>query len=277
MPRRDLRNPGLRSRRCDVRAALPCVIGLLALVPSVARAADGTLDHVHLNVTNGDVAAQWYIGFLGCKAVPGHGDVAQCGDMRILFVNKPPRGGNDGTAADHVSFGVADMTTTMERLLKAGVSGGGVRVMDRESPIHDVPGVGKVAYVKDPWGTKLEIIEDARRTGVHHVHLFSADPTATTAWYQRAFGGTPGMLTPSLGGLQYGTTWLIVTAPNPDSPSPLQPTAGRTIDHVGFSVANLDGTVADARESGVQVRREPGAKSAMLSAPDGVTIEVISK
>ena len=260
-----------------MRAVISCVVGWLLIVPGAARAADGHLDHVHLNVTNGDVAAQWYISVLGCTAVPDHSNMAQCGAVRLLFANTPPRGGNDGTAADHVSFGFADIVTTMQRLLKAGVAGPGVRVMDRESPIHDVPGVGKVAYVKDPWGTKLEIIEDAARTGLHHVHLFSADPKATTAWYQRAFGGTAGTLTGSLAGLQYGATWLIVTAPNADSPSPLQPTAGRTIDHVGFSVEQLEAAAADLQKKGVQVRREPGSTRVMLSAPDGMTIEAISQ
>src|SRR4029453_3640438 len=92
-----------------------------------------------------------------------------------------------------------------------GVGGSGVRVADRESPIHDQPGFGPTAHIKDPWGPKIELIKDPELLGFHHVHLFSADPGAALKWYQGMFGGKPGTLKARFNGVLYGKTWLLVS------------------------------------------------------------------
>ena len=166
-------------RRCRVAVGLLVLALLFSPALGVADAADANYHHVHLTVTNGDVAAQWYIDHMGCKAVATQTDAAQCGDVQLLFIPRPAKGGNEGTAADHISFSVADLAAKIKQLLAIGVAGFGVRIMDRESPIHDEPGLFKTAFVKDPWGTKIELVEDPERLGFHHVHLVSAEPKGT--------------------------------------------------------------------------------------------------
>jgi catechol 2,3-dioxygenase-like lactoylglutathione lyase family enzyme len=257
---------------------------LLSPVAGVAHAAEADLHHVHLTVTNGDVAAQWYIDHMGCRATPARTDAAQCGDLQLLFIGHPARGGNEGTAVDHISFSVADLAAKIKQLIAVGVAGFGVRIMNRESPIHDEPGLFKVAFVKDPWGTKIELVEDPEHLGFHHLHLFSADPKATLTWYQNAFGGKLATLKGSLTGILFGKAWLIISQST--GPGALRATEGRTVDHIGFAVADLDMAVADLKNKGVQFRGGGTAgstaagestKAVMIAGPDNILVEVVQR
>lgn len=256
-----------------MRAALPLLIAFLWAVPGGAIAADADYHHVHIVVTNGDVAAQWYINLLGCQALPSRTDVAQCGDVQLLFIARPARGGNEGTAVDHISFSFPDLDAKIKQLLDVGVAGSGVRVMDRESPIKQLPGLFKVAYVKDPWGTKIELVEDPAQSGLHHIHLFSADPNATLAWYQSNFGGKPGKLKGQLNGLQFGKTWLVATP----SSGALQPMTGRVIDHLGFAVSDYSAASGELQKKGLQVRADETGKAGIVTGPDGALVEIVQK
>ena len=257
---------------------------LLSPALGVADAADANYHHVHLTVTNGDVAAQWYVDHMGCKAVTTQTDAAQCGDVQLLFIPRPAKGGNEGTAADHISFSVADLAAKIKQLLAVGVAGFGVRIMDRESPIHDEPGLFKTAFVKDPWGTKIELVEDPERLGFHHVHLVSAEPKGTLKWYQSTFGGKPATLKGPLSGLMYGNTWLIVSQST--GSGMLQPTQGRTIDHIGFAFSDVNAAETELKKKGVQLRPEATAGSAtgadnkkaiMIAGPDNILIEGVQR
>jgi len=260
------------------------VIATLAFCLPVSRpaaAADAGYHHIHLTVTNGDVAARWYIQYLGCSAVAARTDAARCGEMQLLFIPRPAGGNNEGTAIDHISFSFPDLAAKIKALEALGVGGSGVRIADRTSPIRELPGLFKTAFIKDPWGTKIELVEDPDLLGFHHVHLFSDDPGATLKWYQNTFGGKPGSLKGRLNGLLYGKTWLLV-AQNANRGT-LQPTEGRTIDHIAFSFQNGDAGAAELKQKGLQVR-EPadaidsdgqGMKVAMIAAPDNLRIEGI--
>ncbi len=258
---------------------LPLVVATFVLsiaFPSLTAAADAGLHHIHLTVTNGDVAARWYIQHLGCEAVPARTDAARCGEVQLLFITRPAGGANEGTALDHIAFSVPDLAAKVKQLIDVGVRGSGVRVVDRDSPIKELPALGKVAYIKDPWGTKIEIVEDSERLGFHHIHLFSDDPGATLKWYQTTFGGKPGTLKGRLNGLLYGNTWLIVA--RNENRGALQPIAGRSIDHIGFRFSNGDTAAAELKQKGVAVREEADAadsegqtmRAAMIAAPDGM-------
>jgi catechol 2,3-dioxygenase-like lactoylglutathione lyase family enzyme len=166
-----------------------------------------------------------------------------------------------------------------------GVRGSGVRIMDRESPIHTEPGLFKFAVVKDPWVTKIELVEDPEQVGFHHIHLFSADPPAALKWYQTAFGGKPARMKGRLDGLLYGKTWLLVTPPAVKGAA-LQPTEGRAIDHLAFSFADLDSAAAELKKKGIPLRQEPttvsdpegpGMKAAMIAGPDNILVEAVQR
>ena len=59
------------------------------------------------------------------------------------------------------------------------------------------------------------------------------------------------------------------------------PTRGRVIDHLAFSVDDLDSTLTRLRSEGVKMTTEPRelargeTRSAFIEGPDGVAIELI--
>src|SRR5262245_20767334 len=85
------------------------------------------------------------------------------------------------SVCDHVGFSVANLNATMSQLAAAGVK--------ITTPARDVQGLFKLAFVEDPWGTRIEIVQDSQKLGLHHVHLRGPDPAATLAWFADKVGG----------------------------------------------------------------------------------------
>ena len=54
------------------------------------------------------------------------------------------------------------------------------------TPVRDVSGLFKLGFIEDPWGTRIEVVQDPQKLGLHHVHLRAPDPDATLAWYKEA-------------------------------------------------------------------------------------------
>ena len=81
----------------------------------------------------------------------------------------------------------------MAQLEKVGVQGTGVRLQRFEdgSTLRELPGLFRHGFVFDPWGTRIEILEDPERAGFHHIHLSAANPDATLAWYRTISAGSP--------------------------------------------------------------------------------------
>ena len=179
--------------------ALGSLLTIVGAAPRVALAAD--YHHVHLAAPNGEEAAQWYIKHMGCQATPMRKDAAQCGSVVLLFAARAPKGGSEGSGVNHIGFSFKDLAAKMKEYEAAGVKIAG--------PVRDAPGLFKLAFVEDPWGTRIEVVEDFEYLGFHHIHLRSTDPEATLKWYQNAFGGQVAKLKGRLDGVLYGTVWLL--------------------------------------------------------------------
>jgi predicted enzyme related to lactoylglutathione lyase len=79
-----------------------------------------------------------------------------------------------------------------------------------------------------------------------HVHLNVPDQATAVEWYQKNFGGTPTAEAPDR--LMFRTTRLIFLK-NANG----QPSAGSSIDHIGFSFADLDAKMKALEAAGVKV------------------------
>src|SRR5262245_27051781 len=254
--------------------ALSLAVIVVAAAPVPARAADANYHHVHLTAPSPEDAAQWYIKHMGCDAVTGRKDAARCGTVQLLFYRRAPKAGTEGTGMHHIGFSFLNLAEKMKALEAAGVK------------IVTPSGEGrlKAGFVEDPWGTRIELVEDPESLGLYHVHLHTSDPERTLKWYQSAFGGQllKRKLT-GVDGLLYGTFWVLATKPGAHE-LPLQPTDGRAVDHLGFSFANLDSSVADLKGKGVKFRDDVRTvtnavgetlKIAFVIGPDDVTIELV--
>lgn len=243
---------------------------LLAL-PGSARAAD--YHHVHLASPNVPEAVQWYIANIGCTAM-NRPDACLLGTTQLIFANRKPDGGSEGTGVDHIGLSFADLTAKMRAFQTAGV-----KIV---TPARDVPGLFKLGFIEDPWGTRIEVVEDKETLGFHHIHLISANPDSTLKWYQNVFGGTSDRLKGRIDGLRYGSVWLLIDKVNEGQA--LAATQGRSIDHLGFAFPDLDAAAAEMKQKGVAFQTEPrpftnaagqNMKISFVVGPDDVRIEVV--
>jgi catechol 2,3-dioxygenase-like lactoylglutathione lyase family enzyme len=150
------------------------------------------------------------------------------------------------------------------------------------TPARDVPGLFKLGFIEDPWGTRIEVVEDKETLGFHHIHLLSENPDATLKWYQNVFGGQNGQLKGRVNGLRYGTVWLLIDRV-PEGQT-LAATQGRSVDHLGFAFPDLDAAAAEMKKKGVAFQTEPrpftnaagqNMKISFVVGPDDVRIEVV--
>ena len=253
----------------------------MVAAPTVARAAD--YHHVHITASAPGEAVKWYTEHLECQPLADRDDAANCSGVELVFVVQPTMGGTQGTGVNHIGFSYADLTAKMTELEAVGVRGSGVRLQrfPDGSTVRDIPGLFKIAFIFDLWGTRIELVEDSEYLGFHHVHLSATDPEATLAWYRDVMGGEPASLRGSRDGLLFGDVWFLVSK-HPEGAPPAT-TAGRAIDHVGFVVDDLDEAASAIRQHGVSFLEEPAvpenartsAKRAFIAAPDNVLVAMV--
>lgn len=231
-------------------------------------------DHIHLAADNAQDGVNWYVKHFGGiasrfqrsmnTALPI--DRVYFGNISVIFFDRAPSEGSVGSAADHFGFSVADVE---ERV--AQVVAGGGKLLGEVSEFSGM----KVAFVEDPWGTKIELIDDPNLRGLHHLHLASAAPVDTLAWYQQNFGGEVGTFAGILNGLDYGDLWLFVS----ESDTALAPTQGRSFDHLGWRFEDLDLATAQLKSRDVSFAMEPreyrDIRIAFVEGPDGMRIELV--
>ncbi len=252
-------------------------LGLAALgvifvaLPGAALAAD--YHHVHLAAPNVPEAVQWYMTNIGCTAM-NRPDACQIGTTQLIFANRKPDAGSEGSGVDHIGFSFPDLAAKMRAFQAAGVK--------ITTPAREVPGLFKLGFIEDPWGTRIEVVEDKESLGFHHVHLKSENPEATLKWYQNVFGGAADRLKGRIDGLRYGSVWLLID--KADEGSQLAATQGRSIDHLGFAFPDLDAAAAEMKKKGIAFQAEPrpftnaagqNMKISFVVGPDDVRIEVV--
>ena len=246
-------------------------LAMLVILPGAASAAD--YHHVHLAAPNVAEAVQWYITNIGCTAM-NRPDACQIGTTQLIFANRKPDAGSQGSGVDHIGFSFPDLTAKMRAFQAAGVK--------IATPAREVPGLFKLGFIEDPWGTRIEVVEDKEYLGFHHIHLKSENPDATVKWYQNVFGGVADRLKGRIDGLRYGSVWMLID--KVDEGSTLAATQGRSIDHLGFAFPDLDAAAAEMKKKGVAFQTEPrpftnaagqNMKISFVVGPDDVRIEVV--
>ena len=247
-------------------------VGLMS-IPLPVSAED--YHHVHLRASDALEAAQWYRDHLDCKDY-GRPGACQVDNIQILFYTDGvnPTGPSVGSGVDHIGFSFLDLDSKMSMWKAAGV-----RVVE---DVREVDGLFKLAFLEDPWGTKIEVVEDHEWPGFHHIHLRSDDPGATLDWYEDLFGGETDQLKGRLPGLRYNSgLWLLVGQQRNGS---LAATAGRSVDHLGWAVDDLDDYIAMLVTKGIELDSGPREltnaagqelKIAFVVSPEGVRIELV--
>lgn len=230
------------------------------------------VDHIHLAVPDQAKGVEWYRKHFNGQPMTEAPDRLMFGDTRVIFQRNESAKPSTGSVLDHVGFSVADLDAAV-RSLEAD----GAKVV---TPAREVAGLFKLAFVEDPWGVRIEVVQDPAKLGLHHVHLRGPDPAAALAWYVDKFGGAVGKLKDRIDGINYGSVWILAQR------GEATPSQGRAIDHIGFRPLNVDSVVAGLKAKNVKVTTEPrpltlpsGAsmRLAFIEGPDGVRIELVQR
>jgi catechol 2,3-dioxygenase-like lactoylglutathione lyase family enzyme/predicted enzyme related to lactoylglutathione lyase len=257
-----------------MRLILFAAIVGMAIMPSISQAADSAdYGHLHLTVTDKAAGANWYAkhfggtaaGFGGVTGADVQVDRTMIGSIPIVFFEKE-KGfeGSVGSNVDHIGFSMEDVAGVLE----ATAADGGKAL----SEVIKFGGM-EIAFVEDPWGTKIELINDPDTRGLHHIHVHAKDADATLKWYQNVFGGEITKFKGVLPSLKYSGIWLIVQK----SDKELAGTKGRAVDHLGWNFPDLAAAAKDMRAKGVKFTLDPrpyrNIKIAFIETPDGTSIE----
>ena len=238
------------------------------------RAMQQTLifDQVHLGVPDPEAAARWYVNHLG--ASPGdNADRVWFGNARVIFLKNATPAPSRGAAIDHFALASRDVGAELRAL-----EGSGAHVT---TPVSDQPGLGRYAFIEDPWGARIQLVEEPDAQRFHHVHLNVPEPEDTRAWYVARFGGEAGKLKGRLDGIRYGDVWIFMDqAAGP-------PSRGHAIDHFGFRMPDLLARTETLKtQGGLTFTTEPqpgppGPFSPVLMSfaedPWGVKIELLQR
>ena len=168
----------------SVSRYLLALSGLVVFVAAMQAQAPTTTfpyDHIHLNVPDTAAAANWYEKNFGGKRITEAPDRIMYGSTRFMFLRNATAKPSAGSSIDHVGFSVADLDAKMKEWEAAGVK--------ITQPARDVPGLFKLAFIEDPWGTKIEVVQDPELLGLHHLHLRNPNPDEGFAWLLDKFGG----------------------------------------------------------------------------------------
>src|SRR5580765_4978162 len=188
--------------RVSARAFILACMAALAAPASAQTPILPILDHIHLNVPDPPKAVEWYQKYFGGTPMTEAPDRLMLGDTRLIFLRNDKGQPSTGSALDHLGFSFADLDAKMKELEAAGI-----KVV---TPVRDVPGLFKLGFVEDPWGTRIEVVQDAEKLGLHHVHLRAPDPNAVLAFYKDKFGGETGKLKDRIDGIKLSGVWLLV-------------------------------------------------------------------
>jgi catechol 2,3-dioxygenase-like lactoylglutathione lyase family enzyme len=286
--------------RCSVASAVLALLTLAASCFSQDAVPAVHWHHVHINATDPKASVDFYISKFDCEKSQyrDRSDAVWAQKSWLLFENvktAPPA--EIVSPIWHIGWGAEDMKATYEKQVASGTK--------FQTPLTDISvlagrpaGSFFYAYVDGPDHELIEL-NTANHHRFGHLHLLSLDPVAAGEWYnkhlglplrgkqteKRVYEGFPVapasfLQADNVSIIIYPVEYARVSWPkNWDGRKDFESTKGRAIDHVAFSVDDVNVTLARLREEGVKVlappRKVKGVKSAMVEGPDHIVIELV--
>jgi catechol 2,3-dioxygenase-like lactoylglutathione lyase family enzyme len=235
------------------------------------NAAGVTYGHVHLNVRDIELHKKlWSEQFGGVVVQKGPLTAIKFPGMLIALRQAEPTGGSMGTVMDHFGFKVRDLQAVLTKWRAAGY-----KVTQEFTGAEGFPN----AYLMGPDDVRIELQEDKTLKEPvigYHIHFVTPDYVKLRDWYVETFGLTP---------RKRGTIETTADAPGmnlsfQNARTPTVGTKDRSIDHIGFEIADLEAFCKKLEAKGVKFdvpfRDVPaiGLKIAYITDPDGTYIEL---
>jgi catechol 2,3-dioxygenase-like lactoylglutathione lyase family enzyme len=221
--------------------------------------------HMHINATDVE-AQQKFFTLLGGKIVNREKIVmAEFPGILVLIRKQDSTGGSVGSAINHFGFFVPDTARNVEKWTAAG--------------LKFEPGTPGQGFITGPDGVRIEIYENktiSTPVAMHHIHLQVTDDAAAQKWYIDHFGGTAGTR------LQFKTINFPGAEITLSKVATAQaPTKGRSVDHMGFEVKNIEEFVKKLQASGIKTdgairssTNAAGIRLVYVTDPWGTEIEI---
>ncbi len=239
------------------------------------NAAGVSLGHIHITVPDSKADQKVWADLLGGEMMSaGPLNMVKFPGIFIIFSNATPSGGTTGSVVDHIGFEIKD-SPALKAKADAALPGKWQEL---------TPGVQ--AFLTMPNDVKLEIMENkmlATPIQFHHVHESVADQKAAQQWYMKEFGAGDGSRRNSPAAMfPVGEIDFLSAAGRGGAPAtPKVTTKGRSLDHIGFEVKNLDELLKKLAADGVTINmplrdmtKNIGLKIAFITDPNGVYIEL---
>ena len=263
-----------------IKYALLFCVSLIPVFAQLAPFNDSgvTMGHMHLAVKDVDAQKQFWVSMMGGTLVKsGPLELIQFPGIYIMLRKAEPTGPPEGTTVNHFGFVVKDLAAYKSKWAAAGVG-----FKPNENP--------NAGYVSAPDGIRIEIFGDPNLPvpiQMDHVHFFLADFADMKAWYVKTFGAAPSerksvssvkvLRMIETGNFPGKINFSFAPAAGGAS---VVGTKGRSIDHIGFELKDLDAFAKKAEAQGIKFdvapRGIPNAKTriAFLTDPWGTYIEV---
>lgn len=242
--------------------AFLCLFGLAGSPSAAGQIEALTYDHMHLAFPDTKASTAWYIKYLGAAARPDGMDGVFFGPIRFNMRRLENPTPSSGSVVDAVGLSFTDLDARLKML-----DGSDAKIL--QAP-RNVAGMGRMAVIEDPWGTKLELVEDAKLLGFHHARVLATDPVAMRKWFADALGGENAKLG-NADVLKFGGIWLIIEK----AATPPRPSDGTTIDHLGFRTKDIKKELGDLESKGVKAtgapRQDPNVPTTFATFIEGAT------
>jgi catechol 2,3-dioxygenase-like lactoylglutathione lyase family enzyme len=269
-------------------ALLWTAAGIVQAQVSAPNKAGVSFGHLHFRVNDVEANKQFWLALGGKPVKFGTTEVVKFPGVLIFLAQGEPSGPTEGSVLDHIGM----------KVQKVQVAVSALRDADQMVPPTNS---STVVNAFMPSGDRVELFQEltenarfaldaglvdpvAERNNVrmsdsitsHHIHIYTPEGADQTArdWYVKNFGALP------------GTRFHYKAADVPGmnlnflgSDKKLAPTKGRTLDHIGFEVKNLEAFCKQLQANGVKLdmpytKRDNGIAIAFLTDPWGTYIEL---
>ena len=241
---------------------------LFAQLPAPNEAGVST-GHVHFMTSDPEPHKKIWMEAFGATVIKSGTLEALKLPGMLLIVGKardPLTGGTNGSVVNHIGIAVKDYAAVKAKLAALNVP------MQELTPNQQM-------FANFPDDVRIEVFEEktlATAVAFHHIHNSVVDPEAGRAWYVKIFGMTSGSRRNLPAAMVPGGEVDFLKAREAQAP-----TKGRSLDHIGFEVKNLEEFMKKLEAQGVAIespvrdlRQQIGLKIAFVVDPLGTRIEL---
>jgi len=235
------------------------------------NAAGVSAGHLHLVVSDVPAQQKFWSTMGGVATANQRLEMIQFPGIMVLLRRGQTSGGTVGSIVNHLGFVWKDLPAAKAKWQAAGYK------LEESDPSH--------GYILGPDGIRLEYSGDPSLqlpVKINHIHLYPQDIPAMKAWYAKVLGGVPGKCAPA--GAPDGADCVDVPGVSlamSQSEAKLEPTAGRSLDHIGFEVKNLPEFLKRMEAEGVNITQGLTASNfvstmrvAFITDPWGTKMEI---